>query len=287
MAFLDFLFSYLDHLAQQRRAASAAQAQQVPAQRFAAAWNATGGIEPLRATVQDPVRGPVTYFPVCDAAMSDDDTHLYMALTVSPDAPISTDDIAANAEAVRQAVRAFFQVAVRPTGMDVRQRVVSFVFEPVRPVLDSSGAALVGYSSSGRPLYMPFIGEVTALTGDGDDLYVPWVGAAYGGIEHRAVEPSVAVSSTEAAARQARHGAVPAPLLVALGDAICPEDKRPVRMDSDALALSRRGVVMWSRGDVESDGWYLRPTQTIHCDGDMCVVQKNGRSLRFTPAWAY
>lgn len=287
MAFLDFLFSYLDHLAQQRRAASAAQAQQVPAQRFAAAWNATGGIEPLRATVQDPVRGPVTYFPVCDAAMSDDDTHLYMALTVSPDAPISTDDIAANAEAVRQAVRAFFQVAVRPTGMDVRQRVVSFVFEPVRPVLDSSGAALVGYSSSGRPLYMPFIGEVTAITGDDSADALAWIGAAYSMVEQRAVSPEVAASSTDAVAQQARHGAVPAPQLLALGDCACPENKRPVRVDAKNLALARRGIIESSRAAVDPDRWAVRPSLTIRCDGDTCVVEKNGRTLTFAPAWVY
>lgn len=287
MAFLDVLSDFLDHLAADRRAASAAQQVQAPATRFAQAWNTAGGIEPLRATVQDPVRGPVMYFPVCDAAVSDDGQHLYITFTVRPDGPISTDDIAAHAEAVRQAVRAFFQVAVRPTGMDVRQMTVSFILEPVRPVLDSSGAALVGYSSSGRPLYMPFIGEVTAITGDDSADALAWIGAAYSMVEQRAVSPEVAASSTDAVAQQARHGAVPAPQLLALGDCACPENKRPVRVDAKNLALARRGIIESSRAAVDPDRWAVRPSLTIRCDGDTCVVEKNGRTLTFAPAWVY
>lgn len=286
--FLDFLSSYIAHLAADRRAATAAQAQQAPASAFAAAWNTAGGIEALRTTVQDPVRGPVTFYPVCDAAMSDDGAHLYVSLTIQPDGPLSTDTIAANAEAVRQAVRAFFQVAVRPTGMDVRPSAVSFVYEAVRPLLNGAGAALVGYSTGrGRPIYLPLIGEVTAVTGEDSDAALSWIGAAYGMVEQRAVSPDVAISAIDAVARQARHGAVPAPQLLALGDAVGPEGKPPTRLDMKILALSRRGIIEGSRADVEPDRWALRPTLTIRCDGDICIAEKAGRHLRFTPAWVY
>lgn len=287
MAFLDVLSDFLDHLAADRRANAAAQQVQAPAALFAQAWNTAGGPEPLRATTQDPVRGPVTFFPVCDAAVSDDGQHLYITLTVPSNAPLSTDDLAAHAEAVRQAVRGFFQVAVRPTGMDVRQMSITFVYEAVRPILDSTGAALVGYTKSGRAVYLPFIGEVTAITGDAEDVYLPWIGAAYSVVEQRALDPAEAVASTDVLARQACHGVASEPQLIALGDAVCSETERPVRVDTKTLALARRGLVENSRADVERDRWALRPTQTIRCDGDTCVVEKNGRTLRFTPAWTY
>lgn len=289
--FFSSLFSYIssiiDARTQQRRAASAAQQVQQPAQQFAAAWNRAGGPEPLRATVQDPVRGPVVFFPVCDAAMSDDGTHLYITLTVRPDGPLSTDDISTHTEDVRQAVRIFFQVAVRLTGMDVRQCAVTLVYEPVQPMLNSEGASLVGFSASGRPLYLPFIGEVTAITGGDSDAATAWIGAAYGMVEQRAVPPEVAASSTEAVARQARHGAVPPYQLLALGDAVCPENRSPTRIDTKTLALARRGLIESSLADVEPDRWAVRPSLTIRCDGDTCIVEKAGRSLKFTPAWRY
>lgn len=279
---------YLDSRAQQRRADSAAQQVQAPATRFAQAWNTAGGIEPLRATVQDPVRGPLMFYPVCDAAMSDDGTHLYVTLTVPPDAPISTDDIArVHAEAVRQAVRMFFQVAVRQIGVDVRQTTTVFAYEPVRPVLDAAGAALMGYTKRGRLIYIPLLGEVTAVTGDDCDAALYWIGAAYSAVERRTTDPASAVSSIDAVARQALHGAVPAPQLLALGDAICPENRRPVSVDVKKLALARRGVIETSLADVMPDRWAVRPTQTIRRDGDVCVLEKAGRHLRFTPAWAY
>lgn len=286
-AILEFLSSYLDSRAQQHREAEAAQAQQAPASAFAAAWNTAGGPEPLRTTVQDPVRGPMTYYPACDAAASDDGL-LYLTLTVQPDGPVSTDTIAANAEAVRQAVRAFFQVAVRQVGLDVRRFSVSLAYEPVRPLLNGDGAALVGYSSGrGRPIYLPLIGEVTAVTGDDCDAALSWIGAAYSMVEQRGSDPDSAVSSTDAVARQARHGAVPAPQLLALGDAVCSENESSTRIGAKTLALARRGLIESSLADVEPDRWAVRPSLTIRCDGDTCIVEKAGRSLRFTPAWRY
>lgn len=286
--FLDFISAYLSSLAADRRAASASQAQQAPASRFAQAWNASCGPESLRTTVQDPVRGPLVFYPVCDAAMSDDGAHLYITLTVRPDGPLSTDDISAHAEDVRQAVRTFFQVAVRQIGVDVRQTTAVFAFEPVRPLLNGEGAVLLGYSvGRGRPIYVPLLGEVTALTGDDSDSALSWIGAAYSAIERRTTDPASATSSIEAAARQARHGAVPAPQLLALGDAVCPETTPSTRIDVKTLALARRGVIETSLADVMPDRWAIRPTQTIRRDGDACALEKAGRLLRFTPAWAY
>lgn len=287
-ALSSYISDYLDSRAQQRRADAVAQQVQAPATRFAQAWNSAGGIDSLRATVQDPVRGPVVFYPVCDAAMSDDGGHLYLTLTVQPDGPVSTDTIAANAEAVRQSVRSFFQVAVRQIGVDVRQTSAVFAYEPVRPLLNGDGAVLLGYSiGRGRPIYIPLLGEVTALTGDDCDSALSWIGAAYSAVECRGSDPATALSSIDAVARQASHGAVPAPQLLVLGDAVCPENGRPTRVDVKNLALARRGLIESSLADVASDRWSVRPTLTIRRDGEACVLEKSGRTLRFIPAWAF
>ena len=75
VAILQFISAYLDHLAQLRRAASAAQQVQQPAQLFATSWNA--GRLRLPAdylySVQDPATGTlVQCAPWCDASVSDE-----------------------------------------------------------------------------------------------------------------------------------------------------------------------------------------------------------------------
>ena len=131
VAILQFISSYLDALVQQRRAASAAQAQQSPAQLFAAAWN-TGRFqlpESYIYTVEDPVSGAqAEAVPWCDAAV-DSDGCLRLALTVPPDAPIDGSAMAEQAEAVRLLARSFFQVGLR---MNARpyQQTLQVVFSP-------------------------------------------------------------------------------------------------------------------------------------------------------------
>ena len=276
MAFLDFLFSYLDHLAQQRRAASAAQAQQAPAAQFAAAWNA-GCLQLPSAfiyDVQDPVSGATaTAFPWCDAAL-DSDGQLRLALTVPPDAPIDATAMAEHAEAVRQLARAFFQVGMRVTGVDAHRQTLQLALSPVRPQVDSAGAALLGYDDTGTPVWVPLIGAVTAISGV-DAACLPWLGASYAAIDQQRLDWPTALESTRAAVRQAHTGVTQPYMLIAVGDAPCPEKARPERIKN--LRDSHRGLVMSSRGDVPADGWAIRPTQILRREDGFYTLERDGR----------
>lgn len=283
---LQFISSYLDALVQQRRASSDVQAQQAPAAQFAAAWNGAQLRLPadLIYIVQDPVMGAsVQCAPWCDASISDDG-RLLLALTVRPDAPIDAADMTGHVEEIRQLVRAFFQVGMRVVGSDAYRQTLQLALSPVRPQVDSSGVVLLGYDDTGAPVCASLIGEVTAISGC-DAQCLPWLASSYAAIERRTLDPQTAIASTRAAARQARAGADVPYTLIDIGDASCPENARPERIRD--LVESRRGIVEWSRGDVPSDAWAIRPTQCLRRSGTVYTLERAGRKIMFAPAWLY
>lgn len=286
MTFLDFLSSYISGLAADRRAATAAQVQQQPAQLFAAAWN-RGQLRLPAAyvySVEDPVTGATAEAaPWCDAAV-DASGQLRLALTVPTDAPIDAQMLAAHTEEVRQLVRAFFQVGMRVTGHDIYRQSLQLTLAPVRPQVDARGAILLGFDDTGAPVALPLIGEITAISGC-DAWCLPWLSACYAAVDQQRLDWQTALESTRAAIRQAHAGATQPYMLIDIGDALCPENGHPERIK--ALADSHRGLVMHSRGDVDAAGWALRPTQQLRRDGGSYVLEKSGRSLKFTPAWSY
>lgn len=283
---LRFLFEYLTHLAADRRAATAAQAQQQPAQSFAAAWNAGQLRLPssFLYDVTDPVSGATaTAAPWCDAAI-DDAGCLRIALSVPPDAPFDAATMTEHVEAVRQLARTFFQVGLRLMDAQPYQRTLQLVLAPVRPQADASGAILLGYDDTGAPVATRFIGEVTAVSGC-DAWCLPWLGASYAAIDQQTLDPATAIASTRAAIRQARAGADLPYMMVDVGDAACAENTRPERIRD--LVESRRGIVEWSRGDVPSDAWAIRPTQCLRRSGTVYTLERAGRKIMFAPAWLY
>lgn len=284
--FLDFLAAYFGHLSDERRAASAAQAQQSPAQSFAAAWNA-GRLQLPSAfiyDVQDPVSGATaTAFPWCDAAL-DSDGQLRLALTVPPDAPIDATAMAEHVEEVRQLARGFFQVGLRLMESHPYRQTLQMALAPVCPQVAPSGEILLGYDDTGSPVATRFIGEVTAISGV-DWLCLPWVAASYAAIERRTLDWQTAIASTGAAARQAQTGASVPYALIDVGDAVCEKNTRPETLKN--LASAHRGIVEWSRGDVSPAAWAIRPTQILRRDGSAYVLERDGRQLRFLPAWLY
>lgn len=286
MAFLQFLSSYLDHLAADRRAVESAQAQQQPAQQFAAAWN--GGQLRLPDayvySVTDPISGATaTAAPWCDAAV-DDSGQLRLALTVPPDAPIDGEVMAAQTEAIRQLARGFFQVRMRTTGVDAHRKTLQLALAPVRPQIAENGAILLGYDDTGAPVALSLIGEVTAVS-CADSGCLPWLGASYAAIDQQRLDWPTALESTRAAIRQAHAGAQVPYALIDVGDAPCPENSHPERIKN--LADSRRGLVLHSRGETSADQWALRPTQILRRSGSVYTLERDGRRLSFTPAWLY
>lgn len=284
--FLDFLAAYFGHLSDERRAASAAQQVQQPAAQFAAAWN-RGQLRLPAAyvySVEDPVTGATAEAaPWCDAAV-DASGQLCLALTVPTDAPIDAQMLAAHTEEVRQLARAFFQVGMRTTGVDAHRQTLQMALAPVRPQIAENGAILLGYDDTGAPVWVPLIGAVTAISGC-DALCLPWLRASYAAIDRQALDPQTAIASTRAAIRQAHTGAQVPYMLIDVGDAPCPDRARPERIKN--FADSRRGIVMHSRGDVPADGWAIRPTQILWRSGSVYTLERDGRQLRFLPAWLY
>lgn len=286
MTFLTFLFSYLDHLAQQRRATAAAQQAQQPAAQFAAAWNAAQLRLPAQYLYErlDPVSGQsVTCAPWCDAAV-DDSGQLRLALTVPPDAPIDASAMAEQVEAVRLLSRAFFQVGLRLTEVDPRRQTLQLALAPVRPQIAENGAILLGYDDTGTPVCASLIGEVTAVSG-ADRWCLPWLSSSYAAVSQQALDWQTAVASTRAAIRQAHTGVTQPVMLIDVGDAPCEEFGRPERIKG--LADSHRGIVEWSRGDVPADGWAIRPTQILRREAGFYTLERDGRKIAFSPAWAY
>lgn len=284
--FLDFISAYLSSLAADRRAASAAQAQQAPAAQFAAAWNA-GCLQLPSAfiyDVQDPVSGATaTAFPWCDAAL-DSDGQLRLALTVPPDAPIDATAMAEHVEEVRQLARGFFQVGLRLMESHPYRQTLQMALAPVCPQVAPSGEILLGYDDTGSPVATRFIGEVTAISGV-DWLCLPWVAASYAAIERRTLDWQTAIASTGAAARQAQTGASVPYALIDVGDAVCEKNTRPETLKN--LASAHRGIVEWSRGDVSPAAWAIRPTQILRRSGSVYTLERDGRQLKFLPAWLY
>lgn len=284
---LQFISSYLDALVQQRRAASAAQAQQAPASQFAAAWNGRRLRIPAAYiyTVEDPVSGAqAEAAPWCDAAI-DDAGCLRLALTVPPDAPIDASAMAEDAESVRHLARSFFQVGLRLMDAQLYQRTtLQMIFAPVRPQVDARGVILLGFDDTGSPVGVSLIGEVTAISG-ADSLCIPWLAASYSAIDRQALDPQTAIASTRAAVRQARAGASVPYQLIDVGDAVCDENSRPEPLKN--LASAHRGIVEWTRGDASTDAWAIRPTQVLRRTGSVYTLERAGRTLTFTPAWLY
>lgn len=288
--FFSSLFSYIssivDARVQQHRAASAAQQVQAPAQAFAAAWNSAQLRLPAQFIYeqQDPATGvPVTCAPWCDASVSDDG-RLLVALTVPPAAPIDAQILAAHTEAVRQLARGFFQVGMRVVGSDTYRDSFQLALAPVCPQLTTSGAALLGYDDTGAPVALPLIGEVTAISSV-DSLCLPWLSASYAAVDQPSLDWKTALASTRAAIRQAHTGVTQPVMLIDVGDAPCEEFGRPERIKN--LADSRRGLLLSSRGDVDADHWAIRPTQYLRRDGFVYTLERDGRSLKFRPAWLY
>lgn len=286
MMFLDFLSSYISGLAADRRAASAAQQVQQPAQAFAAAWNR--GQLRLPAdylyTVEDPVTGATaTAAPHCDAAV-DSDGQLRLALTVPPDAPIDAESMSTHAEEVRMLARDWCQVRLRLTDIRSFRQTLQLALAPVRPQVDASGVILVGYDDTDTPVALSLIGEITAISGC-DAWCLPWVAASYAAIDQQKLDWQTAIASTRAAIRQAHTGVTQPAMLIDVGDAPCPEKERPERIKD--LRDSRRGIVMHSRGDVPADGWAIRPTQILRREDGFYTLERDGRQLRFLPAWLH
>ncbi len=288
--FFSSLFSYIssivDARVQQHRAASAAQQVQAPAQAFAAAWNSAQLRLPAQFIYeqQDPATGvPVTCAPWCDASVSDDG-RLLVALTVPPAAPIDSSVLAAHTEDVRMLARSFFQVGMRVVGSDAYQQTLQLALAPVRPQVDARGVVLLGYDDTGAPVCASLIGEVTAISG-ADSLCLPWVASSYAAIDRQALDWKTALASTRAAIRQAHTGVTQPVMLIDVGDAPCEEFGRPERIKN--LADSRRGLLLSSRGDVDADHWAIRPTQYLRRDGFVYTLERDGRSLKFRPAWLY
>ena len=290
MTVLQFLSSYIsdyiDSRAQQRRETAAAQAQQSPAQAFAAAWN-RGQLRLPAAyvySVEDPVTGATAEAaPWCDAAV-DASGQLRLALTVPPDAPIDAASMSEHAEAVRQLARGFFHVGMREVGRDIYRQTLQLAFSPVRPQVDAAGSILLGYDDPGAPVCASLIGEITAISGV-DSLCLPWLSASYAAIDQQKRDWQTAIASTRAAIRQAHTGVTQPAMLIDVGDVPCPEKERPERIKD--LRDSRRGIVMHSRGDVPADGWAIRPTQILRREDGFYTLERDGRQLRFLPAWLH
>ena len=284
--FLDFISAYLSSLAADRRAVSAAQQAQQPAAHFAAAWNAAQLRVPSAYiySVTDPVTGATAEAaPWCDAAM-DDAGCLRLALTVPPSAPIDAAAMAEHTEEVRQLARAFFQVGMRVKGVDAPRQTLQLALSPVRPQVDATGAALLGFDDTGSPVYVSFIGEVTAISGC-DAGCLPWLASSYATIERQSIAWQTALASTRAAIRQAASGAQMPYKLIDVGDA--PREKTSSPEPLKNLGSAHRGLVMSSRGDVDADGWAIRPTQLLRRSGSVYTLERDGRQLRFLPAWLY
>lgn len=282
-AFLDFLARVFSGAAQQQRDTSAAQSRQQQADRFADAWT-RGAISipsQLSWSVDCPDGTTVPVWPWCTATSTD--STLLLTFTVPPDAPVTADDIARHADAVRLAARNFFGTRLRVTGCDVVQRRCSLAMSPVNPACDGA-AFLAGFDDRGAPVWAPLVGQVTAIAGD--DGCVEWIASCIAGVVSSvSASPAVAVADARSVGRAARKsGEPPAPLVVALDSAQPGADQ----LHAEMLGFARRGLVEWDAAQqVETSAWAVLPTQVIMRSGDRYVVERDGRKTPFTPAWLY
>lgn len=283
MTFLDFLARIAAQAAQQQRDTSAAQSRQQQADRFADAWT-RGAISipaQLSWSVDCPDGTTVPVWPWCTATSTG--TTLLLVFTVPPDAPVTADDIARHADAVRLAARNFFGTRLRVTGCDVVQRRCSLALTPVNPVCDGQ-KILAGFNDRGEPVWVPLLGQVTAIAGD--DGAASWISACVSGvIPTTTASPHAAVTDARRVGLAAKSsGQPPAPLVVGL------EDAQPgaVQLRADYLGFARRGLVEADTApQVDAASWAVRPTQVITRSGDDYVVERGGRRTPLTPAWLY
>lgn len=281
--FLDFLARVFSGAAQQQRDTSAAQSRQQQADRFADAWT-RGAISipaQLSWSVDCPDGTTVPVWPWCTATSTG--TTLLLVFTVPPDAPVTADDIARHADAVRLAARNFFGTRLRVTGCDVVQRRCSLAMSPVNPACDGAGF-LAGFDDRGAPVWAPLVGQVTAVAGD--DGCADWIAACVAGtIPITSASPHGAVSDARRVGLAARKsGEPPAPLVVALDSAQPGADQ----LRADYLGFARRGLVEADTApQVDAASWAVRPTQVITRSGDSYVIERDGRRIPFAPAWRF
>lgn len=288
MTFLDFLARMVTDAAQSQRDSSAAQARQQAADRFAAAWNC-GAISSIPSqlvwSVPRPDGGTAPAWPGCAATIADGSSLLLtFVVPPDPDTPVTADDVARHDDAIRLAARGFFGVPLRVTGVDVVQHRCSLALSPVNPACDDAGKILAGFDDRGEPVWVPVIGQVTAIAGD--DGAASWISACVSGvIPTTTASPHAAVSDARRVGLAAKtSGQPPAPMVVGLEAAQPGAD--PER--ADYLGFARRGLVEWDAAtSVDTAAWAVRPTQVISRNGDQYVLEQTGKKTPFFPAWLY
>lgn len=285
MTFLDFLARIAAQAAQQQRDTSAAQARQQQAARFASAWNRGGvSIPPqLVWSVDCPGGATAPAWPGCTATIADGGA-LLLTFVVPPDSSVTADDVARHAEAIRVAARGFFGTPLRVTGCDITQHRCSLAVTPVAPVLDEKQNFLAGFTDRGEPVWVPLLGEVTAIAGD--DGGAAWIASCIAGVLPAiSAAPHAAVSDARRVGLAAKtSGQPPAPMVVGLEAAQPGAD--PER--ADYLGFARRGLVEWDAAtSVDTAAWAVRPTQVISRNGDQYVLEQTGKKTPFFPAWLY
>lgn len=283
---LDFLARVFTDAAQLHRDADAAQARQQYVDRFADAWN-RGAISipsQLVWSMPRPDGSTAPMWPCCAASIADDGSQVLLTFTVPPDGVVTADDVAQQVDAVRLAARSFFGVRLRVTGCDVCQQRCSLALSPVNPICDGAGKFLAGFDDRGAPVWVPVIGQVTAVAGD--DGCTAWIAACISGVlPSISADPHAAVSDARRVGLAAKSsGQPPAPLLVALAEA----QPGSEQLRAEQLGFARRGLVEWDTApQVEPSAWAVRPTQVITRIGDDYAVERDGRKTLFTPAWSY
>lgn len=284
MVFLDFLARIAAQAAQQQRDASAAQARQQQADRFADAWNRGAISIPPRLAwpVPCPDGSTAHAWPRCTATAGDGGSWL-LTFEVPPDTAVTTDDVARHADSIRLAARQFFGVRLRLTGGDVAANRCTMAMSQVMPMCDAAQNFLAGFDDRGEPVWVPILGQATAVSGD--DGCASWISACVSGvIPTTTAAPADAVDAALHAGRAARKtGQPPSPLVVGLGDAVVSD----VQKSAELLGFARRGLVEWSASQVDSASWAVRPTQVITRSGDSYLIERDGRRTRFIPAWLY
>lgn len=284
MTFLAFLARVFSGAAQQQADTTAAQARQQQAARFADAWT-RGAISipsQLSWSVDCPDGTTVPVWPWCTATSTG--STLLLTFTVPPDTPVTADDVARHADAIRLAARGFFGVPLRVTGVDVVQHRCSLALSPVNPACDGVGKFLAGFDDRHMPVWVPLLGEVTAIAGD--DGGAAWIASCIAGVlPVISAAPHAAVTDARRVGLAAKSsGQPPAPLVVGL------EDAQPgaEQLRADYLGFARRGLVEADTApQVDAASWAVRPTQVITRSGDSYVVERDGRRIPFAPAWRF
>lgn len=284
MAWADFAAQFFSDIAQQRHEEAAAQARQQRADRFADAWT-RGAISipsQLVWTVACPDGTTVPVWPRCTATITD--TGMLLTFTVPLDGVVTAEQVAQQADAIRFAARAFFGVRLRVTGVEATVGRCSIALTPVVPSLDERQNFLAGFNDRGMAVWLPLLGQVTAVAGD--DGAVSWISACISdAIPTTTAEPAAVVADARRAGFAAKKsGEPPVPLIVGLEDAQPGADQ----LRAELLGFARRGLVEWSTApQVETSAWAVRPTQVIMRSGEHYVVDQNGRKTPFFPAWRF